>query len=123
MIVRFQHGVEDIAALNKMTSPCAFTDIDAGTCTIINRGVAHSDAALQEIATRLKELCFQIELHSGDSAEQQELLDNALVLFDEPLEFGDPLAVIEYRAPLLRLTRPPPPTSSADFPRHSEAWR
>jgi diguanylate cyclase len=36
--------------------------------------VAHSDAALQEIAARLKELCFQIELHSGDSAEQQELL-------------------------------------------------
>lgn len=36
--------------------------------------VAHSEAALQEIATRLKELCFQIELHSGDAAEQQELL-------------------------------------------------
>jgi len=36
--------------------------------------VAHSDAALQEIASRLKELCFQIELHSGDSGEQQELL-------------------------------------------------
>jgi diguanylate cyclase len=36
--------------------------------------IAHSEAALQEIAARLKELCFQIELHSGDSAEQQELL-------------------------------------------------
>ena len=36
--------------------------------------VAHSEAALQEIAARLKELCFQIELHSGDAAEQQELL-------------------------------------------------
>ncbi|QNB00949.1 GGDEF domain-containing protein [Massilia sp. Se16.2.3] len=36
--------------------------------------VAHSEAALQEIASRLKELCFQVELHSGDSAEQQELL-------------------------------------------------
>jgi diguanylate cyclase len=36
--------------------------------------VAHSEAALQEIATRLKELCFQIELHSGDAGEQQELL-------------------------------------------------
>jgi len=36
--------------------------------------VAHSEAALQEIAARLKELCFQVELHSGDAAEQQELL-------------------------------------------------
>jgi len=36
--------------------------------------IAHSEAALQEIAGRLKELCFQIELHSGDSGEQQELL-------------------------------------------------
>ncbi|THC39978.1 GGDEF domain-containing protein [Massilia sp. Mn16-1_5] len=36
--------------------------------------VAHSEAALQEIATRLKELCFQIELHNGDAGEQQELL-------------------------------------------------
>jgi diguanylate cyclase len=36
--------------------------------------LAHGEAALQEIATRLKELCFQIELHSGDAGEQQELL-------------------------------------------------
>ncbi|MFC5509564.1 diguanylate cyclase [Massilia jejuensis] len=36
--------------------------------------IAHGEAALQEIATRLKELCFQIELHSGDTGEQQELL-------------------------------------------------
>ena len=36
--------------------------------------VAHGEAALQEIASRLKELCFQIELHSGDAGEQQELL-------------------------------------------------
>ena len=36
--------------------------------------VAHGEAALQEIAARLKELCFQIELHSGDAGEQQELL-------------------------------------------------
>ena len=35
---------------------------------------AHSEDALQEIATRLKELCYQIELKSGDTAEQQELL-------------------------------------------------
>jgi len=36
--------------------------------------LAHSEDALQEIAARLKELCYQIELKSGDSAEQQELL-------------------------------------------------
>jgi diguanylate cyclase len=35
---------------------------------------AHSEEALQEIAARLKELCYQIELKSGDTAEQQELL-------------------------------------------------
>jgi diguanylate cyclase len=35
---------------------------------------AHDEQALQEIATRLKELCYQIELKSGDTAEQQELL-------------------------------------------------
>jgi diguanylate cyclase len=36
--------------------------------------VAHGEEALQEIATRLKDLCYQIELKSGDTAEQQELL-------------------------------------------------
>ncbi|MES2259164.1 MAG: GGDEF domain-containing protein [Pseudomonadota bacterium] len=35
---------------------------------------AHSEAALAEIALRLKQLCYQIELKSGDTAEQQELL-------------------------------------------------
>jgi diguanylate cyclase len=35
---------------------------------------AHGEAALQEIGARLKELCYQIELKSGDTAEQQELL-------------------------------------------------
>ncbi|MFC5547994.1 GGDEF domain-containing protein [Massilia aerilata] len=35
---------------------------------------AHDEAALQEIGARLKELCYQIELKSGDTAEQQELL-------------------------------------------------
>jgi diguanylate cyclase len=35
---------------------------------------AHSEAALAEIATRLKQLCYQIEIKSGDTAEQQELL-------------------------------------------------
>ncbi|MFZ6849348.1 GGDEF domain-containing protein [Undibacterium sp. RuRC25W] len=40
---------------------------------------AESETALNQVATRLKQLCFQIELQSGDSAEQQELL---LRLFD-----------------------------------------
>jgi diguanylate cyclase len=36
--------------------------------------LAHSEEALAEIALRLKQLCFQIELRGGDSGEQQELL-------------------------------------------------
>ncbi|HEX9172799.1 MAG TPA: diguanylate cyclase [Telluria sp.] len=36
--------------------------------------VAHGEEALQEIALRLKELCYQIEIKGGDVAEQQELL-------------------------------------------------
>jgi len=35
---------------------------------------AHDEDALQEIATRLKDLCYQIELKGSDTAEQQELL-------------------------------------------------
>jgi diguanylate cyclase len=35
---------------------------------------AHSDQALQEVAARLKELCYKIEIRGGDLAEQQELL-------------------------------------------------
>ncbi|KQV54259.1 GGDEF domain-containing protein [Duganella sp. Root336D2] len=35
---------------------------------------AHTEASLAEIGTRLKELCYQIEIRSGDTAEQQELL-------------------------------------------------
>jgi len=35
---------------------------------------AHGDQALQEVAARLKELCYQIEIRGGDLAEQQELL-------------------------------------------------
>ncbi|MDE2428367.1 MAG: GGDEF domain-containing protein [Burkholderiales bacterium] len=40
---------------------------------------AENEAALNLVGNRLKQLCFQIELQSGDSAEQQELL---LRLFD-----------------------------------------
>lgn len=35
---------------------------------------AENETALNNISTRLKQLCFQIELKSGDTAEQQELL-------------------------------------------------
>lgn len=35
---------------------------------------AHGEEALAEIASRLKELCYQIDIKSGDIAEQQELL-------------------------------------------------
>ncbi|QJE00957.1 diguanylate cyclase [Massilia forsythiae] len=35
---------------------------------------AHDESSLHEIGTRLKELCYQIELKSGDTAEQQQLL-------------------------------------------------
>ena len=35
---------------------------------------AHTEDALNEAAVRLKQLCYQIELKSGDTAEQQELL-------------------------------------------------
>jgi diguanylate cyclase len=36
--------------------------------------LAQTDDALNEIAIRLKQLCYQIEIKSGDMAEQQELL-------------------------------------------------
>jgi diguanylate cyclase len=35
---------------------------------------AHGEQALQDVAARLKQLCYQIEIKSGDLAEQQELL-------------------------------------------------
>ncbi|CDG81915.1 GGDEF domain-containing protein [Janthinobacterium agaricidamnosum] len=36
--------------------------------------LAHTEEALNDAALRLKQLCYQIELKSGDTAEQQELL-------------------------------------------------
>lgn len=35
---------------------------------------ARTEAALNDLSSRLKQLCFQIEMRSGDLAEQQELL-------------------------------------------------
>ena len=36
--------------------------------------LAHTDEALNDVASRLKQLCYQIEIKSGDVGEQQELL-------------------------------------------------
>lgn len=36
--------------------------------------VATTEAALKDLSTRLKQLCFKIEMNSGDMAEQHELL-------------------------------------------------
>ena len=52
---------------------------------------AETEVSLNHISTRLKHLCFQIELKSGDTAEQQELLlrlfalllDNVRELLDD----------------------------------------
>jgi diguanylate cyclase len=35
---------------------------------------APGESALQEVSAHLKQFCYQIEIHSGDAAEQQELL-------------------------------------------------
>jgi len=53
--------------------------------------LAHTEDALNDAAVRLKQLCYQIELKSGDTAEQQELLlrlfklllDNVSQLLDD----------------------------------------
>jgi diguanylate cyclase len=59
-----------VAALLPTGSPLAAEAESLGTAV----KTAHGEAALQEIGARLKELCYQIELKSGDTAEQQELL-------------------------------------------------
>jgi diguanylate cyclase len=59
-----------VAALLPAGSPLADEAESLGTAV----RTAHDEAALHEIGARLKELCFQIELKSGDAAEQQELL-------------------------------------------------
>jgi diguanylate cyclase len=59
-----------VAALLPAKSPLAAEAESLGTAV----KTAHGEAALNEIGARLKELCYQIELKSGDTAEQQELL-------------------------------------------------
>jgi diguanylate cyclase len=52
-------------------SPALVSEADALGAAV---KTAHSDEALGEIAARLKQLCYQIDIKSGDVAEQQELL-------------------------------------------------
>jgi diguanylate cyclase len=52
-------------------SPALATEAEALGAAV---KTAHTEAALGEIALRLKQLCYQIEIKSGDVAEQQELL-------------------------------------------------
>ena len=60
-----------LCAVLKPTSPALATESEALGMAVKE---AESESALNQVATRLKQLCFQIELQSGDSAEQQELL-------------------------------------------------
>lgn len=51
---------------------------------------AHSDDALADIAARVKQLCYQIEVKTGDVAEQQEMLMRLLrLLLDNVSELID----------------------------------
>ncbi|MFC6520202.1 hypothetical protein ACFQAT_10900 [Undibacterium arcticum] len=64
---------------------------------------AQSDEALNEIASRLKRLCYQIELKTGDSGEQQEmlfrlfklLLDNVSELLEDDSWLHGQIAVVQ----------------------------
>jgi len=65
-----------LSSVLKPTSPSLAIESEALGLAVKE---SESENSLNQIATRLKQLCFQIELQSGDSAEQQELL---LRLFD-----------------------------------------
>ena len=64
---------------------------------------ARGDAELGELSGRLKQLCYQIELRSGDSAEQQELLlrlfrlllDNVTELLDDDSWMRGQIAAVQ----------------------------
>jgi diguanylate cyclase len=64
---------------------------------------AHNEAALQEVAVRLKDLCYQIELKGGDTVEQQELLlrlfklllENISELLDDDSWMHGQIAVVQ----------------------------
>ena len=64
---------------------------------------ARGDAALGELSGRLKQLCYQIELHSADQAEQRELLlrlfrlllDNVNELLDDDSWMRGQIAAVQ----------------------------
>jgi diguanylate cyclase len=64
---------------------------------------AENEGSLNQIGNRLKQLCFQIELKSGDTAEQQELLlrlfglllENVKELLDDDNWLSGQIAVIQ----------------------------
>ena len=64
---------------------------------------AHGEAEMGELSGRLKQLCYQIELRSGDSAEQQELLlrlfrlllDNVTELLDDDSWMRGQIAAVQ----------------------------
>lgn len=64
---------------------------------------ARGEAELGELSGRLKQLCYQIELRSGDSAEQQELLlrlfrlllDNVAELLDDDSWMRGQIAAVQ----------------------------
>ncbi|MFZ6861181.1 GGDEF domain-containing protein [Undibacterium sp. Ji67W] len=60
-----------LCAVLKPTSPALASESEALGMAVKE---AESESSLNLLASRLKQLCFQIELQSGDSAEQQELL-------------------------------------------------
>ncbi|MDB5909257.1 MAG: hypothetical protein JWP34_3371 [Massilia sp.] len=70
------------------SSPALATDAESLAAAV---KLAHTEEALGDIAVRLKQLCYQIEIKSGDVAEQQELLlrlfklllDNVSQLLDD----------------------------------------
>ncbi|MBC3861746.1 GGDEF domain-containing protein [Undibacterium jejuense] len=60
-----------LCAVLKPTSPALASESEALGMAVKE---AESESSFNLLASRLKQLCFQIELQSGDSAEQQELL-------------------------------------------------
>ncbi len=65
--------------------------------------VARGEAEMAELSSRLKQLCYQIELRSGDSAEEQELLlrlfrlllDNVTELLDDDSWMRGQIAAVQ----------------------------
>ncbi|MES2127364.1 MAG: GGDEF domain-containing protein [Pseudomonadota bacterium] len=73
---------KQLRELLSRTLAFALASLLAGAPTLVTEAeslgaavkAAHTEEALNEIAGRLKQLCYQIEIKTGDVAEQQELL-------------------------------------------------